>query len=100
MEVSKGEVRLSAKAGDEGLAEGVLRQVAMVEEILGARFGQPVRVRMVAEPRAGAPAASSKRITDQSLKAERLDRIRRLDPALDTAANELDLEIVDGESHG
>jgi len=34
-------------------------------------------------------------MTDETLRAERLDRIRRLDPALDTAANELDLEIVD-----
>jgi hypothetical protein len=34
-------------------------------------------------------------MTDQALRTEKLERLRRLDPALDTAANELDLEIVD-----
>jgi DNA polymerase-3 subunit gamma/tau len=97
---ANGEVRLSPVAGHQGLAEGVERQVALVEELIAARFGQPVRVRVVAEARTGAAPAAPKRITDEGLKAEQLDRIRRLDPALDTAANELDLEIVDGDSHG
>jgi hypothetical protein len=34
-------------------------------------------------------------MTDQTLRTEKLERLRRLDPALDAAANELDLEIVD-----
>jgi hypothetical protein len=42
-----------------------------------------------------APHTPPKRMTDASLRGERLERLRRLDPALDTAANELDLEIVD-----
>jgi DNA polymerase-3 subunit gamma/tau len=95
-----GEVRLSPIAGQEGLAEGVERQLAVVEELIGGRFGAPVKVRVAAAARAGTPVAPSNRMTEESLKAERLDRIRRLDPALDTAANELDLEIVDGDSHG
>jgi DNA polymerase III gamma/tau subunit len=95
-----GEVRLSAKAGQEGLAEGAGRQAAVVEELIAARFGGPVTVRLVTEAPRGAPAAPPLRMTDSVLKAERLDRLRRLDPALDTAANELDLEIVDGDSHG
>ena len=90
------EIRLSAGADQGMLIEGVRRQIGAVEELLSARFLEPVKVRLVvAEPAEGAPAAPPKRMTDEVLRAERLERIRRMDPALDTAANELDLEIVD-----
>jgi hypothetical protein len=77
------------------LSEGVRRQIGLVEEILSSRFLGPVKVRLVVEAAAGGPAERPKRITDEVLRAERLERLRRVDPALDTAANELDLEIVD-----
>jgi hypothetical protein len=91
-----GEIRLSA-GGDQGmLIEGVRRQIGAVEELLSARFLEPVRVRLMVEDRPDdAPAGPPKRMTSEVLRAERLERIRRMDPALDTAANELDLEIVD-----
>ena len=98
--VAAGEVCLSAISGQEGLAEGAARQLAMVEELIAARFGGPVKVRVVTGAPASGPAAKPRRLTDSGLKAERLDRLRKLDPALDAAANELDLEIVDGDSHG
>jgi hypothetical protein len=80
--------------------EGIQRQLGVVEELIAARFTGPVKVKLVVESSADAPAPRPKRMTDEVLRAERLDRLRRLDPALDTAANELDLEIVDEESHG
>ncbi|HSE53504.1 MAG TPA: hypothetical protein VLB00_15040 [Gemmatimonadales bacterium] len=91
-----GEIRLSA-GGEQGmLIEGVRRQIGAVEELLSARFLEPVTVRLVVEDRPDdAPAGPPKRMTSEVLRAERLERIRRMDPALDTAANELDLEIVD-----
>ena len=91
-----GEIRLSA-GGDQGmLIEGVRRQIGAVEELLSARFLEPVKVRLMVEDRPDdAPAGPPKRMTSEVLRAERLERIRRMDPALDTAANELDLEIVD-----
>jgi hypothetical protein len=91
-----GEIRLSAGADQDMLIEGVRRQIGAVEELLSARFLEPVNLRLVVE--AGpedAPAAPPKRMTGEVLRAERLERMRRMDPALDTAANELDLEIVD-----
>ena len=39
--------------------------------------------------------AKPRRISESSLKAERLREFRAKDPALDTAADALDLEIVD-----
>ena len=90
------EIRLSAPADQGMLIEGVRRQIGLVEELLGARFLEPVKVRLVVEDRPeDAPAGPPKRMTSEVLRAERLERIRRMDPALDTAANELDLEIVD-----
>jgi len=88
------EVRLSATADQAMLTEGVQRQIGLVEELLASRFTGPIRVRLVVEAPSGA-AERPKRMTDEVLRAERLERLRRVDPALDTAANELDLEIVD-----
>jgi hypothetical protein len=36
-----------------------------------------------------------RRMSDAGARAERLKTLRKKDPALDTAADELDLEIVD-----
>ena len=91
-----GEIRLAARADEGMLIEGVRRQIGAVEELLSARFLEPVKVRLVVEDRPeDSPAGPPKRLTGEGLRAERLERIRRMDPALDTAANELDLEIVD-----
>ncbi len=76
--------------------EGVERQLAAVGTIAGARLGQPVTVRL-AEPGGGqepSPARQS-RLTVDDLRRERLAELRRRDPALDAAADALDLELVD-----
>ena len=93
--VSGGEVQLRASADQSVLLEGLQRQLAVIDELVGSRFGTPVKVRVLVEPAPGNQPVRPKRMTDETLRAERLDKLRRLDPALDTAANELDLEIVD-----
>jgi len=90
-----GAVQLQAGADQAVLIEGLQRQLGVIEELLAAQFGSPVKVRVSLEAPAAGPAARPKRLTDEGLRAERLDRLRKLDPALDLAANELDLEIVD-----
>jgi DNA polymerase-3 subunit gamma/tau len=78
-------------------AERLHQEAAKVEEILSRSLGQPVRLRVTAPP-AGAqnnPAVKPRRMSESSLKAERLREFRAKDPALDTAADALDLEIVD-----
>jgi len=71
-------------------------QAAVVEEILSQVLGQPVRLRVVAGTAAGPVApAPPKRISDASIRADRLKSLRARDPALDLAADALDLEIVE-----
>jgi DNA polymerase-3 subunit gamma/tau len=76
--------------------ERLLQEAGKVEEVLSQSLGQPVRLRVNAAPGAPeSPAAKPRRMSDSSVKAERLQEFRSKDPALDTAADALDLEIVD-----
>jgi DNA polymerase III subunit gamma/tau len=93
--VANGDVQLRAAAEHIVLVEGLQRQLAVLDELVGSRFGRAVKVRVAVEASPGGQGARSNRMTDEVLRAERLDRLRKLDPALDTAADELDLEIVD-----
>jgi DNA polymerase-3 subunit gamma/tau len=75
-------------------ADRLYQEAGKVEEVLSRSLGQPVRLRVTAGPGSGAPS-KPRRMSDSSLKAERLREFRSKDPALDTAADALDLEIVD-----
>ena len=78
------------------LADRLQEESLKVEEVLSRSLGQPIRLRVSAErPGDIAPQSKPRRISESSLKAERLREFRAKDPALDTAADALDLEIVD-----
>ena len=70
------------------------QESSKVEEVLSRSLGQTVRLRVTTAAGSGAPP-KPRRMSDSSLKAERLREFRSKDPALDTAADALDLEIVD-----
>ena len=93
--VEDGSVQLVAPPDQSHLVDGLVRQLAVLDELVGSRFGAKVRVRVALDVPASGQPIRPKRMTDEVLRSERLERLRRLDPALDTAANELDLEIVD-----
>ncbi len=94
--VAKGEIRLVASLDHAVLMEGIQRQIGLVEDLVQSHFGVRGKVSVAPEAPAGRePQERPKRMTDEALRTEKLARLRRLDPALDTAANELDLEIVD-----
>jgi DNA polymerase III subunit gamma/tau len=77
-------------------AERLQAQSQAVEEVLERALGQPSRLRVVeAVAPVGASAPPPRKLTDASLKADRLRGFRSKDPSLDTAADALDLEIVD-----
>jgi DNA polymerase III subunit gamma/tau len=77
-------------------AERLLQEAAKVEEVLSRSLGQPVRLRVTAAPAIlEASPSKPRRMSESSLNAERLREFRSKDPALDTAADALDLEIVD-----
>jgi hypothetical protein len=90
-----GELRLTAASDRALIVEGVTRQRGLVEEVLAGALGVPVRIAMAVGPAATPQATRHKRLTDSDLRAEKLARIRKLDPSLDIAADALDLEIVD-----
>jgi DNA polymerase-3 subunit gamma/tau len=74
-------------------AERIQLQAAAVEEVIQRHTGQPLRIRVTVGE--GEPALKPRPITESSLRADRLRSFRSKDPALDTAADALDLEIVD-----
>jgi DNA polymerase-3 subunit gamma/tau len=77
-------------------AERLQAQAQLVEEVLGRAIGQAARLRVTeAGPPDGAPPPPPRKLTEASLKADRLRAFRTKDPTLDTAADALDLEIVD-----
>lgn len=85
-------LELEAVPGQEFLLEGALaRHSALVVEILGSRLGSKPQVKV----RKGPGGSADKPLPVNDLRTSELERIRRLDQALDVAATELDLEIVD-----
>jgi hypothetical protein len=74
-------------------AERLQAEARPVEEAIRRLAGQALRLR-VTERTEGGPARAPQ-VTEASLKADRLRAFRAKDPSLDTAADALDLEIVD-----
>jgi DNA polymerase-3 subunit gamma/tau len=85
---------LSMAEPNQLFADRLHQEAGKVEDVLSRSLGQPVRLRVTAGLGSGAPS-KPRRMSDSSLKAERLREFRSKDPALDTAADALDLEIVD-----
>jgi len=75
-------------------AERLQAQAAVVEEVIGRFTGQAVRLR-VRETQGDLAAPPHRALTEAGVKADRLRGFRAKDPSLDTAADALDLEIVD-----
>jgi DNA polymerase-3 subunit gamma/tau len=75
--------------------ERLQAQAGMVEEVLQRVTGRPLRLRVTPSPLGDAPAPPARTLSEASIKADRLRAFRARDPALDTAADALDLEIVD-----
>jgi hypothetical protein len=78
---------------DQAVArEGVERQLSTVQTIASARLGTAVTITL-----AGSETVPSKsgRMTVEEIRRQRLGELRKRDPALDAAAEALDLEMVD-----
>ncbi|HVK01486.1 MAG TPA: hypothetical protein VM365_11480, partial [Gemmatimonadales bacterium] len=77
-------------------AERIQAEAAAVEEVVRRHTGQALRIRVtVGEGWEAAAVPPPRTLTESSLRADRLRSFRAKDPALDTAADALDLEIVD-----
>ena len=75
--------------------ERLQAEARAVEEAVQRHTGQALRIRVTVAEGEGVPAPTPRAITESSLRADRLRSFRAKDPALDTAADALDLEIVD-----
>jgi hypothetical protein len=75
--------------------ERLERQADTIEAAFSRAVGAPVRLRMGAGPAAAPSDPRTRRISDASIRADRLKGFRAKDPTLDAAADELDLEIVE-----
>jgi hypothetical protein len=88
-------LNLAMREANPLLTERLQQEADKVEEVLSRSLGQPVRMRVAAGSEPPAAETRPKRMSESSVKAERLKEFRARDPALDTAADALDLEIVD-----
>ncbi len=79
--------------------EPLARNRGALERLVAQRVGQPVTVRLASTTGGSgadeAPAARPKRYSEERVRQERLDLHRASDPALDVAATELDLEVME-----
>ncbi|HRZ10074.1 MAG TPA: DNA polymerase III subunit gamma/tau [Gemmatimonadales bacterium] len=84
-------VRLQLTEENPMYREALDRQSGAVDAIISAVAGTAVRV----EVSPAATAARPERLTEEGVRAERLSKVRKKDPALDVAATVLDLEVME-----
>jgi len=93
---SPGKVVLAFGPEEAVFREGAERFISTIETILSARMGIAVQVSLESGNATPAPAArKGGRMTEETIRADRLGELRRKDPTLDAAADALDLELVD-----
>ncbi len=93
-EVENGVLGVILAESNPLFAERLQAQAAVVEEVILRFTGQAVRLR-VRETQGDLPAPGPRTLTEAGIRADRLRGFRAKDPSLDTAADALDLEIVD-----
>jgi DNA polymerase-3 subunit gamma/tau len=88
---------LTVSLGDahQLFAEPLEVQARAVEDVLQRVSGRLLRLRVAPPSPGDASARPARAPSEASMKADRLRGFRAKDPALDTAADALDLEIVD-----
>src|SRR5439155_24503125 len=92
-----------ARARDPVHAEGLERQRESLAQLIGRYVTEPVRIRLEEAgsgegERGGRGQRSAPRpgrLTEQGVRAERLEALRARDPGLDAAVDALDLELLE-----
>jgi hypothetical protein len=94
--VTPPEVQLAIPDANPMHVEALTRQRDAVERLLSQATGQPVRLVIANQATApGGSAPRARRLTETEAKAERLKALRARDPALELAAESLDLEVLE-----
>jgi DNA polymerase-3 subunit gamma/tau len=97
-----GALELRPRGGNSMTAEGLGRHRARLEDLLGRLLKAPLRLATGAPARAPAGTAAAppraavgERLTAEGAKAERTQALRAKHPALDSAVDALDLELLE-----
>jgi hypothetical protein len=93
--VTPPEVRLVVTDGHPIHAEGLARQREAVEGLLGEAVGAVVKVVLSDPPAPGTAPRGARRLSESEARAERLKVLKKRDPALEAAAEILDLEVLE-----
>jgi DNA polymerase-3 subunit gamma/tau len=88
-------VRLSVGAGAGHMLEGARRQQSAIAELLVPAGGEGIVVQVIDSPAGVGQVERPKRLSETELRSIRLRELRAKDPALDAAAEALDLEIAE-----
>jgi DNA polymerase-3 subunit gamma/tau len=91
------EVGIELQDANPLISERLTRQREKVEAVISRYVGGPVNLKLTSSmiPPDEREKPATRRMSDAGAKAERLKTLRQKDAALDAAADELDLEIVD-----
>ena len=76
-------------------AEGLERQREVLAQLVGRYVSEPVRIKLEGAGSGERSAPRPGRLTEQGVRAERLEALRARDPDLDAAVDALDLELLE-----
>ena len=95
--VEGSEARLSIPDSNPIHLEALGRQREAVERLLGEATGKPVKIVLAeaASPEGTPQGPRARRLTESEARAERLKVLKARDPALEIAAEALDLEVLE-----
>lgn len=89
----RGDITIALDEPNDFYAKAIQSGGADILAILREWFAPVERVQL--EGAAKAPAAPPKRLTDEDVKAQKLEALKKRDPVLHSAIVELDLEVID-----
>jgi hypothetical protein len=92
---AKGDLTIKLDEPNDFHAKAIEQASADIMEILREWFGGIERIALHRPDAPRQAADRPKRVTDEMVKAERLNTLRRKDPVLDSAIEVLDLEIAE-----
>ncbi|HEX6536407.1 MAG TPA: DNA polymerase III subunit gamma/tau [Gemmatimonadaceae bacterium] len=90
----RGEITLELEGADAVYQQPIADAASDVLSAIGALFTGATRLQVRVDTN-GADAATPRRLTEESIRSERLAMLRKRDPALDLAIDALDLELID-----
>ncbi|HEU4642240.1 MAG TPA: DNA polymerase III subunit gamma/tau [Gemmatimonadaceae bacterium] len=91
----RGEITLELEGSDAVYQQPIADAASDVLSAVGTFFTGATRLQVRVADGAGTDAAAPRRLTEESIRSERLAMLRKRDPALDLAIDALDLELID-----